>query len=151
MQNIKSTETRQGVQVVKTRIITAKGVDLPGCLCGCNQTVNGQSFYRPGHDAKHKGVVARRVVASGNYDLLNTLPSEALRAQAREMVRKINLKKAPKEIEVKDLEIKIGRWTYPVKFEGGNLVRNTKRDGSGDWEALSDDQAEKVYEKKEGN
>ena len=29
--------------------------------------------------------------------------------------------------------VKIGRWTYPARKQGGEVSRNTKRDGSGEW------------------
>jgi hypothetical protein len=33
-------------------------------------------------------------------------------------------------------DVKIGRWTYPARTDGTNTVRNTKRDGSGEWIAV---------------
>lgn len=53
------------------------------CLCGCGELVRtAKALYRPGHDSRHVGLVARRVVLSGDKDALNELPSEALRARA---------------------------------------------------------------------
>lgn len=35
-------------------------------------------------------------------------------------------------------EVKVGRWTYPSRqYEDGLIVRNTKRDGSGEWVEFS--------------
>jgi hypothetical protein len=34
------------------------------CHCGCGETANIGRTYRPGHDARHAGQVARRVVAN---------------------------------------------------------------------------------------
>lgn len=37
-------------------------------------------------------------------------------------------------------DIKIGRWTYPLGVIDGRLVRNAKRDGSGEWVEVTVDQ-----------
>lgn len=37
-------------------------------------------------------------------------------------------------------EIKIGRWTYPLAVKDGVVVRNAKRDGSGEWLVVEDKQ-----------
>lgn len=35
-------------------------------------------------------------------------------------------------------EVKVGRWTYPARMiPGGEIERNTKRDGSGEWVAFT--------------
>lgn len=33
------------------------------CYCGCGATLTGKSHYKPGHDARHAGVVGRHVAA----------------------------------------------------------------------------------------
>lgn len=43
--------------------------------------------YRPGHDAKHAGVIARRVLETGKTSHLSELPTEALRAKAANLVQ----------------------------------------------------------------
>lgn len=58
------------------------------CLCGCGETVRtAKALYRPGHDSRHVGLVARRVVLSGDKRALNELPSEALRARAEQTAK----------------------------------------------------------------
>lgn len=32
--------------------------------------------------------------------------------------------------------VKVGRWTYPAEQDAHNTIRNTKRDGSGEWVAI---------------
>lgn len=50
-------------------------------------------------------------------------------AQAAEIIASAPV--APKFTEG---EVKIGRWVYPARsFPNGAIVRNTKRDGSGEW------------------
>lgn len=53
------------------------------CLCGCGEEVRTKrALYRPGHDSRHVGMVARRVVLTGDQKILEELPSEPLRARA---------------------------------------------------------------------
>lgn len=57
------------------------------CLCGCGEELKtAKALYRPGHDSRHVGMVARRVVLTGNRKVLDELPSEALRARAERAV-----------------------------------------------------------------
>lgn len=58
------------------------------CLCGCKQNVPAKSHYKPGHDARHAGRIGREIAdnyATKGFDrrtLLNTLPSDRLKAKA---------------------------------------------------------------------
>lgn len=53
------------------------------CYCGCGEKVPGKSFYRPGHDARHAGVIGRLVASTGNKDHYNDLPSQKLTLKAQ--------------------------------------------------------------------
>lgn len=54
------------------------------CLCGCDENVPPKSTFRPGHDARLAGQIARDMLAAGEYDdeKVAILPTEALRDKA---------------------------------------------------------------------
>ncbi|WP_427115603.1 hypothetical protein [Pseudarthrobacter scleromae] len=137
------------------------------CLCGCGELVltMGRSLYKPGHDARHAGNLGRLVAETGDDSLLAQLPTPALRAKAETVANNARAKaqaKADREAaraakkaakaeapqvadddDDEDLlpisEIKVGRWTYPVRRDPADreqLQRNERRDGSGNWIAL---------------
>jgi hypothetical protein len=137
------------------------------CLCGCGDLVltMGRSLYKPGHDARHAGNLGRLVAESGDDSLLASLPTPALRAKAETVANNARAKAQAKadrdaaraaqktakaqaatsqaDDEDEDLlpisEIKVGRWTYPVRRDPEDreqLQRNERRDGSGNWIAL---------------
>jgi hypothetical protein len=60
------------------------------CGCGCDENVPPKSTYRPGHDARHAGQVAKAMLAKGEYDdeAVAVLPSEALRDKATAIFNK---------------------------------------------------------------
>lgn len=64
------------------------------CYCGCGENVPSKSFYRPGHDARHAGVVGRKIAANATTpgfdrrELLNDLPSDRLIAKAEAIAEK---------------------------------------------------------------
>lgn len=64
------------------------------CLCGCDENVPPKSTFRPGHDARMAGQIARQMVEDGGYDdeLVATLPTEALRDKATAIFEKRNTK-----------------------------------------------------------
>lgn len=123
------------------------------CLCGCEQEVNVK--YQMGHDARHAGIVARQAVerakAQGiDYlmdELYEALPTPALRLKSKRAAANIMSKAATRaerkaskraSFGAKDGDragiVRIGRWDYPARKNGrGEVVRNTKRDGSGTW------------------
>lgn len=138
-----------------TSEVVSNGVKFKGCACNCGQPVPGRSTYRPGHDARHAGQVARDAVESfrngqGAVDspefYMELVNRPALAAKARKMalgiVAKAEGKKAAKtgrSTSAQEMtgEIKIGRWTYPARMTiAGKAQRNTRRDGSGSWIAL---------------
>lgn len=144
----KKGSTKMTATATKT---TPESTDFRKCGCGCNENVNGKSNYKPGHDARHAGQVARAIIADPSREsaLLATLPSVALQTKASNMVtlwsekaaKKAEKKVAKVKAEWEDLEpVKIGRWTYPTrKNTKTNVVqRNQKKDGSGEWVDLDD-------------
>lgn len=118
---------------------TASKSTARSCTCGCGTPlVRKTSNYAPGHDAKHAGIVAREIVATGKTTLVGILPSAALRHKATQMVERLsNPKAAVKQVKATATKpvqpVKVGRWTYPAMIKDGALLRNTKRDGSGEW------------------
>lgn len=117
------------------------------CSCGCGNPVSkAKSLYAPGHDARHAGLVAREAVHSAFADRMITdhLPTIALQAKARAMVERLQVKaqaqtvkaEAKAAVERSVEPVKVGRWTYPAMRKGSTLLRNTKRDGSGEWVAV---------------
>lgn len=67
------------------------------CYCGCGENVPSKSFYRPGHDARHAGVIGRLVAEDGNEDHYNDLPSASLTEKAKRITEKAREKSAAKE------------------------------------------------------
>ncbi len=143
--------------------VTIGGKEFRACGCNCGAPVSGKATYRPGHDARHAGQVARDAVASfragdGAVDsdefYMELTGRPALIAKARKMalglVAKEDGKKAARtgrktEAQAKTGTVKVGRWEYPVRMTlAGKAQRNTKRDGSGDWEAVAPEQAAKI-------
>lgn len=123
------------------------------CNCGCGLPVT--SKYRQGHDARHAGIVARAAVAYAdthgvdylNDELYESLPTPALKNKAKKAAARM-VSKGAKRSERRANSVakfgskegdrtgyvKIGRWDYPARKNArGEVVRNTKRDGSGTW------------------
>lgn len=136
-------------QTTKTEAATVQ------CNCGCGEaTQSAKSLYRPGHDARHAGLVARDLVASrlrGHERQYSEedLGSDALRAKALKMTDRLTAKaqaqadraaakNAPQvdSIWKADGTVKIGRWTYEVqKDQHNNRRRNENTKGTGGWVA----------------
>lgn len=163
---IPATTTASPNPTKKERKMTAtttapKSTDLRTCTCGCGENVAGKSNYRPGHDARHAGNIARAAFAlrkDGQTTAeaeaqINSLPTDALQAKARGMIAgwqaKDNAKaaraQAQAQAKAKDADVpeftegtmKKGRWEYPTRtYQGGVVEVNTKRDGSGSWEPV---------------
>lgn len=100
--------TKKGNAMSTSTTRTKKTKNPTGkCLCGCGE--NSTSNYRPGHDARHAGQVARRlaekITPKQATDALAALPSEALRlkasAMADRLIDKANAKKATAKVEAK--------------------------------------------------
>jgi hypothetical protein len=102
---------------------TPKAVKNPTgkCRCGCDENV-AKSNYRPGHDARHAGQVARAIAENGgDWVLLDALPSEALRQKARDMAGRLLAKAAAKtKTDTPPIvKAKVGRATYEGIVEDG--------------------------------
>lgn len=54
------------------------------CKCDCGEIITTKASYRPGHDARHAGIVARAIAENPKQakTLLAALPSAALQAKA---------------------------------------------------------------------
>jgi len=65
------------------------------CYCGCGEEVGEKSFYRPGHDSRHVGIVARQVVASDAFETITSqLPTVALQFKAWNMAYRLHTTQA---------------------------------------------------------
>lgn len=65
------------------------------CYCGCGEEVGEKSYYRPGHDSRHVGIVARQVVASDAFETItNQLPTVALQFKAWNMAYRLHTAEA---------------------------------------------------------
>jgi len=62
--------------------------------------------YKPGHDAKHAGVVARRVMEDGKTSHFNELPSEKLKAKALNLVNLWTAKEEAKQAAAAERDAK---------------------------------------------
>lgn len=74
------------VVAAKVRGMTGADVDSPlgVCLCGCGEPARVR--YRPGHDQRHVDILVRQVRTGGSVDLLDALPTPALRAKAERLL-----------------------------------------------------------------
>jgi hypothetical protein len=116
------------------------------CYCGCGAQTARNRAYRPGHDARHAGQVARAILGTGRQDLLDTLPTQALRDKAQAQVDRGNSGPAkPKTLVsaadaqngVVDGYVTVNRRRVPAqRFQIDGQTRmniNDAADGSGDW------------------
>ena len=112
------------------------------CYCGCGENVPSKSFYRPGHDARHAGVIGREIAA--NYttpgfdrrDLLSALPSEKLVAKAEGIAEKaIEKIEAKAEREAAREKAKIVKENQKVVDEAEKAVEGTIKVGKNEFVA----------------
>lgn len=139
-----------------------KEITFHKCGCGCDANIAGKAMYKPGHDARHAGEVARQIVAARPQGraaldaLLAVLPTDALqrkaegladlwiaKADAKQKREDERLAKAAAKQEAKpewtDTEpVTVGKVTYPARLhrDGVTVERNSKKDGSGKWVAV---------------
>lgn len=63
------------------------------CRCGCGERTNKKALYRPGHDARHAGQVARLALTDDGMAALEagvaTLPSQKLKDKALAMAERL--------------------------------------------------------------
>lgn len=107
----------------------AQSAEAHECLCGCSEVLRTRSLYRPGHDARHAGTVGRAIAAimNGGHDegdqieidnLLESLPTEALRAKAQRVAdnaNRKNLAKAKPEPTYVEGTAKVGKNEVPAR------------------------------------
>lgn len=104
------------------------------CYCGCGEQITSKAFYRPGHDARHAGVIGRKIAANHDVkgfdrrDLLNDLPSPALVEKAERIaetaIAKIE-KKASKTAGPEAGMVRVGKTMYEaVRYNDGKVVSN---------------------------
>lgn len=87
------------------------------CYCGCGAPLTGKSFYKPGHDARHAGIVGRKVAETGEDEYYADLPSNALVEKARRITANTLAKQAKKDKpkvdnKTEDGTIKVGKNEY---------------------------------------
>lgn len=95
----------------------------------------GKSLYRPGHDARHTGQVARYVAESGDETRIQILPTDALRTKAENMVLRLGTKA---QVQADRAEAKLADNNSKARFAGtrdsertGSLQRNEYTKGTG--------------------
>lgn len=73
---------------------TATQIPATLCACRCGEPVGAKAMYRPGHDARHAGLVARAIVEDPKRAkaLLATLPSPSLQAKAQRAADRLTAK-----------------------------------------------------------
>lgn len=75
----------------ETSAPTASNESPRTCWCGCGSVVGPRSYYRPGHDSRHVGIVARQVVASEAFNTITSqLPTVALQFKAWNMAYRLH-------------------------------------------------------------
>lgn len=61
------------------------------CWCGCGSPISPKAYYRPGHDSRHVGQVAREVASSTQWDVItSSLPTKALQLRAWQMAYRLH-------------------------------------------------------------
>lgn len=135
---------------------------LGDCECSCgNLTRTPEAKFLPGHDQRLVSRIAQDLAharISEDYDKVTFIVGEQaqrwpnlsdkienaawkleskLIKQAAKKSKKMNAALAALDAELEatgELTVKVGRWDYPAKLSNAGLVmRNTKRDGSGEW------------------
>jgi hypothetical protein len=84
-------------QTPAAKATNAKAVTTRRCNCGCGEaTSSSKTQYKPGHDARHAGSVARDLAAfwinggeGTKHSMLDELPSPKLQAKATAMAKRI--------------------------------------------------------------
>lgn len=114
-----------------------KETKMHDCYCGCGEQVPAKSFYKPGHDARHAGVIGREIAAGyatkgfDRRELLTMLPSDKLVAKAEgiaeKAIERIEAKQAKADAEpitaIDAGEAKVGKnWVQARKHADTGLV-----------------------------
>lgn len=144
--NDPDTATPAGKAEKPKREVKPKAEPHP-CRCGCGDLVPGSSWYRPGHDARHAGVVGRQAaidienttagdghlsVQADDADRFEDLPSEALRTKAIGIAEKALAKANDKRIKakVKSAKESVAADADPAVVDAGDDGTEAKEDGT---------------------
>lgn len=112
------------------------------CACGCALPVVSKANYRPGHDARHAGQVARRLIERPSDPAANQIlaaMSVGLRAKVAGQIARATEKAekglptprktvaavpAPPQVSEapEDVLAWVGRWCYEGRVEGTEFV-----------------------------
>lgn len=89
-----ATDTPEPIANLKEGKRSGKGTPT-ACACGCGEATSG-GRYRPGHDARHAGILARQVVAGQqSYAVaMEQLATPALQAKATRQIERAEAKSA---------------------------------------------------------
>lgn len=67
------------------------------CWCGCGEETSDKAYYRPGHDSRHVGIVAREVAARDEFSTITEkLPTKALQLKAWNMAFRLHVQESKK-------------------------------------------------------
>lgn len=150
---VKTKTNLPGPNATGPKPVDGKGFAI--CLCGCTGHVNKGRNYRPGHDARHAGMVARQMAefpGVSNTDkrasMLDVLPTDALRWKAATMADRLLAKNAKQRVEPATEQVakvvfeqgtvKSGRWTYEAERNSvsGGVTYKKKNDPA--WHVATD-------------
>lgn len=141
---VNPTPKKATVSKSKTAVVNP---NLAPCPCGCGLTANSRkTTYRPGHDARHAGQIARAILAGGSANLLEALPTPALKAKAEAQVERGNMRKAaPKKstgagrkgLIGAPVWIKVGRWVKKGEVSSTTVDANGKVTGASEVVAIT--------------
>lgn len=97
------------------------------CRCGCGEPT--KSNYRPGHDARHAGMIGRAIAAGEGADRITELPSPALQAKARRIAELAVEKTEKKDKEIEEPItthehgiVKVGKTEYIAERDSDGTV-----------------------------
>lgn len=99
--------------MTKNQTTSTKASTTRACRCGCGEsTSSSKTQYRPGHDARHVGIVARDIAASSQEGYERTtadsdLGSVLLQGKAQAMADRLLAKKQPQDRKVAKKEAKL--------------------------------------------
>lgn len=126
----------------------AKAPTTRACTCGCGlATSSSKTMYKPGHDARHAGQVARRIVEKHLHGdaaqaELKALPTANLQHKAGQMVTRL-LAKA-EALAVKELAKSTAKTAKDAKAGKKASAKKDQTEGSQRAEALIDGLQEAV-------
>lgn len=135
---------------------TASSEEIRFCACRCGEHISGvgksKSKFAQGHDQKFvswMGIRLASAMAERDQDEIDQIrfvmeaypnleakiESKAARTLGLYSLDTVTDRASGRKPKAeREFTVKVGRWDYPAKVnEKGLTVRNTKRDGTGDW------------------